>query len=93
MLSLNRLRREAENLDPDDGIKLTSRSEISVILENGQRIEVPHDVAKRIFGSAENLKRVHECFTGSESLELHSVRLSDEIWLLLEEIFAFTDEV
>jgi len=93
MFSLNRLRKEAENLDPDDGIKMTSGSEISIICENGSRFDVPPDIANKVFGSPENLERLKECFSGSESLELHNVRLSDEVWLLVEEIFALVDEI
>jgi hypothetical protein len=93
MFSLNRLRKEAENLDPDDGIKLSSGSEISIICEAGTRVDVPRDLAKKVFGNVENLTKLRECFSGSESLELHDVRVSDEVWVLIEEIFAMVDEI
>jgi hypothetical protein len=93
MFSITKLRKEADNLDPDDGIKFTSQSEVSIVCESGDRIDISRDLALRIFGSVENLGKIRECFSGSESLELHNVKLSDEVWVLIEEIFVLVDEV
>ena len=93
MFSITKLRKEADNLDPDDGIKFTSQSEVSIICESGDRIDLSRDLALRVFGSVENLEKIRGCFSGSESLELHKVKLSDEVWLLVEEIFVIVDEV
>jgi hypothetical protein len=93
MLSIIKLRKEAENLDQDDGIKFTSQSEVSIICESGDRIDINRDLASRIFGSVDNLEKIRGCFSGSESLELHNVKLSDKVWVLVEEIFVIVDEI
>jgi len=93
MFSITKLRKEADNLDPDDGIRFTSQSEVSIICESGERIDLSRDLALKVFGSVDNLDAIRGCFSGSESLELHKVKLSDEVWLRVEEIFVIVDEV
>lgn len=92
MFSITKLRKEADNLDPDDGIKFTSQSEVSIICESGERFDLSRDLALKVFGSVENLEKIRDCFTGS-SLELHNVKLSDDVWVLVEDVFEMVDEI
>ena len=91
--SLSKLKKAAETLEPDDGIQLAANSEVVIVLEHGQRHEIPHSLAKRIFGSLDNLEKVKDCFSGTECLEFHQVRIDDDVWIVLEECFAMVDEV
>lgn len=93
MVSLSQLKRQAESLEPDDGIHLSSSSEITIILENGNRIEIGSELARKIFGSADNLEKIVPILDGTESLELHNVQVSDEVWVKMDEVFAMVDEV
>jgi hypothetical protein len=93
MVSLSQLKRQAESLEPDDGIRLSSSSEITIILENGNRIEIGSELARKIFGSADNLEKIVPILDGTESLELHNVQVSDEVWVKMDEVFAMVDEV
>jgi hypothetical protein len=92
MFSITKLRKEADNLDPDDGIKFTSQSEVSIICESGERCDLSRDLALKVFGSVENLEKIRDCFSGS-SLELHNVKLSDDVWVLVEDVFEMVDEI
>lgn len=90
---MSKLKKLSETLEPDDGIRLASNSEVTVVLEHGQRFDIPHTLAKRIFGSLDNFEKVKECFSGAECLEFHQVRIGDDMWVVLEECFAMVDEV
>lgn len=93
MVSLSQLKRQAESLEPDDGIQFNSSSEVTIVLENGQRIDIGKDLAKKIFGSSDNLEKIVSLLDGSESLELHEVQVSDDVWVKMDEVFAMVDEV
>jgi hypothetical protein len=93
MSLLSKIREIAESLDPDDGIKLKPTSTITIIQADDNQLELHHSLARKIFGSKDNLEAVSSCFTGEESLELHEVKVDDDIWIRLDELFVTVDEV
>lgn len=92
-MSLSQLKKQAESLEPDDGVRFGPSSEVTIILESGSRMDISKDLARKIFGSAENLEKIVNLLDGTESLELHEVRVSDEVWVKMDEVFAMVDEV
>lgn len=93
MVSLSQIKRQAESLEPEDGIRFSPSSEVTIITENDERIEISKDLARKIFGSAENFEKIVPLLDGTESLELHGVQVSDEVWVKMDEVFAMVDEV
>lgn len=93
MSLLLKLRKIAEDLDREDGLTMTKGSSVVIITEDEQRIDVPQSLATRIFGSPENIEAISDALTGDESLELQGVQVSTGVWLALEEVFSFVEEV
>jgi hypothetical protein len=92
MLSISQLRKQAESLETDDGIRWGPSAEITIVLDNGHRLDITKDLARKIFGSSENLGKIASLLDGT-SLELHDVQVSDGVWVTMDEIFTIVDEV
>lgn len=92
MSLLTNLRKLAHTLEHDTGITLSSDSSITVIEEDGKRIDIPRELLTRLFGSVESVTALKPYITGC-SLEVSAIKIADDVWMLLEEIFESVDEV
>ena len=93
MSLLHDLRRATDDLDSDGGSKFGSKAEMTIILGNGERLEVERTLFEKLLSSKSGAEVLISALHGDESLEVGDIKIDDEVWVIIEEAFVVIDEV